>query len=423
MKRILYIGHTFHLKTKSNLFLLDILKDYDIDMVSMDPHEELSYASIQSRCGQHYDILLCWQVMPSILQIKQYISFDKGVLFPMADFFYAVMPLKDPVWQEYVEFQIINFCKAVHEELSAAGFSSYYIQYFPKPAETPQWGNPGGVFFWQRVTHINPHTLFFLLRDMTELNAVHMHYALDPGEEKIEIPRNNFPGKNITESEWFDTKEKMYEVMEQFGLYMAPRYIEGIGMSFLEAMAHGRCVIAPDAPTMNEYIVNGETGFLYERTSEITPLPIQDLKTVRRIQENAYEYVKRGYAEWKRKRPEIKAWIEGKVQCDPKKLSRTAEQYQWPAFSAPAIIEVSLIQKIKQGIKRMLRLILPDICYRQSVRFVRSYLGNGICWIERKTFYILGLPLFSKCYSIEKEVVRYEFLKMPVLEYRKEFYK
>lgn len=423
MKKILYIGHTFHLKTNSNLFLFDLLKDYEIDMISMDPHEDLSYTPIQARCGQHYDILICWQVMPSILRLKQSVSFDKGILFPMADFFYAVVPLKDPVWQEYAGFQIINFCKAVHEELSAAGFSSHYIQYFPKPAQIAQWGNPGGVFFWQRVTHINPHTLFFLLREMKQLDSIHMHYALDPGEERIEIPMENFPGKKITESEWFETKEKMYEVMDEHGLYMAPRYIEGIGMSFLEAMAHGRCVIAPNAPTMNEYIVNSETGFLYERKAEMPPLSIGNPEEVRKIQERAYEYIRRGYAEWQRNCPKIKVWIEKKAQFDPEKLSKTAERCQWPAFTAPAIIKVSFKQKIKQGSNLMLQRLLPEIFYKQAIRFVRSYLGKGICWIERRTFYILGIPVISKCYSIEKEVVRYEFIKMPIFEYRREFYK
>lgn len=55
----------------------------------------------------------------------------------------------------------------------------------------------------------------------------------------------------------------MQQYIQKSALYFAPRKYEGIGMSFLEAMASGRCVIAPDYPTMNEYIKNGETGYLY----------------------------------------------------------------------------------------------------------------------------------------------------------------
>src|SRR6202012_2876394 len=37
---------------------------------------------------------------------------------------------------------------------------------------------------------------------------------------------------------------------------------EGVGITFLEAMARGCAVVAYDAPTMNEYIESGKTGVL-----------------------------------------------------------------------------------------------------------------------------------------------------------------
>jgi glycosyltransferase involved in cell wall biosynthesis len=45
-------------------------------------------------------------------------------------------------------------------------------------------------------------------------------------------------------------------------VFLAPRAAEGIGLTFLEAMARGGAVIAYDAPTMNEYIRNGDNGIL-----------------------------------------------------------------------------------------------------------------------------------------------------------------
>ena len=57
-------------------------------------------------------------------------------------------------------------------------------------------------------------------------------------------------------------------------------------MGFLKAMAMGRCVIAPNTPTMNEYIEDGINGFLYDLRN-LSPLKIEN---VREIQKNAENY-------------------------------------------------------------------------------------------------------------------------------------
>ena len=46
--------------------------------------------------------------------------------------------------------------------------------------------------------------------------------------------------------------------------FSLPRPAEGIGHSFIEAMALGHCVVAADRPTMNEYIRDGVNGLLYD---------------------------------------------------------------------------------------------------------------------------------------------------------------
>ena len=67
--------------------------------------------------------------------ILSFCSFDFGVFFPMADYYYrAQKDVSAPIWQEYQDFQIISFSRKMHEELIANGFSSHYFQYFPEPA-------------------------------------------------------------------------------------------------------------------------------------------------------------------------------------------------------------------------------------------------------------------------------------------------
>ena len=89
------------------------------------------------------------------------------------------------------------------------------------------------------------------------------------------------------------------------GIYIAPRFQEGIGMSFLEAMAMGRCVIAVNEPTMNEYIKPGKTGFLYNLDT------VQDLTVgnIRSVQKRTLAFISKGYTKWNKKKNSILKWI------------------------------------------------------------------------------------------------------------------
>ena len=89
----------------------------------------------------------------------------------------------------------------------------------------------------------------------------------------------------------------MYRAMDAAAFYIAPRVYEGIGMSFLEAMARGRCVVAADHPTMNEYIEHGKTGFLFQPDA-ITSLEYTE-EQIREIQRASRDYILNGYEHWR----------------------------------------------------------------------------------------------------------------------------
>ena len=99
--------------------------------------------------------------------------------------------------------------------------------------------------------------------------------------------------------------------------------LEGIGMSFLEAMALGQCVVAPDAPTMNEYISNGTNGLLYplERPGAL------DLSRHREIGARARDSIERGFARWQASQEALLDFI-----ATPKeRLTRTLNGVWCPA--------------------------------------------------------------------------------------------
>jgi glycosyltransferase involved in cell wall biosynthesis len=76
---------------------------------------------------------------------------------------------------------------------------------------------------------------------------------------------------SLTRTSWFLDRREMVRTLRSCQVYFAPRRTEGIGMSFLEAMAQGMAVVAADGATMNEYIVSGNNGFLYNPDAPEVP--------------------------------------------------------------------------------------------------------------------------------------------------------
>lgn len=308
MRTLLYIGHRYHDKTKSTRFLIELLQQqYDVTELSYDPYSdnENFYKKIKNK---HYNTIVCFQLLPPRSLLEKSLTFDLGVFFPMYD---GGPDRKNPIWQDYYDFLIINFSKTIHKELLAMGMNSRYIQYFPEPKKVTDWGHEDSVFFWNRVEKININTVATLLKNSTIQN-LYIHNALDPQQQKIKLKKTwNI---NITETTWFESKQEFLSVVESSALYIAPRLYEGIGMSFLEAMAMGRCVIAPNHPTMNEYIVNGFSGLLYD-IENVSPLQITN---IRKIQKNAHSFIQEGNIQWQKNKKNILKWME-----EPKKIKTT----------------------------------------------------------------------------------------------------
>lgn len=305
-KKLLYVGHAYHNKTKSTHFLLDMFAEiYEVIKFDFDPYCD-SFEKFEELAGNVFDIVILFQIMPSLSYLKKYIKSDKFIFFPMYD---GAPPLTDDIWYEYKDCNIINFSKTLHDECKRVGLSSYYIQYFPKPEPIENWGDEFSIFLWQRLEKISPNLLEKLL-EPEKINMLYLHQVPDPSQKVIE-PSESWNNK-VKISKWFDTKEELKAQIAQASIYIAPRHLEGIGMSFLEAMAMGRCVIAPNNPTMNEYIKDGITGFLYDVTN---PQKIE-LKNIRKIQRNTFEYIEKGYKKWEKSKYKILDWLESDVNSN-----------------------------------------------------------------------------------------------------------
>lgn len=311
-KKLLYIGHAHHRKTHSTDFLVELLSsEYEVSRFDLDPDDDKSYDKLRELPERDYDVVVIFQLMPSVNRIREAITFRKGVFFPMYDYYQPVADVSKPIWQEYRDFLIVNFSLTVHREVRAAGFESRYIQYFPKPAEDFEWGDENSAFFWQRINQVNPAQIFRAMENI-EFSHLHIHQVPDPMHTVQPVPKTD---KRITTSKWFDTRDEMRSQMLKSAIYVAPRFYEGIGMGFLEAMANGRCVVSADGATMTEYITSGENGLLYDcweamkEGRDIHPIAKPKL-TIRQLQKNAYDTICRGYRQWSLHKGDILSWIE-----------------------------------------------------------------------------------------------------------------
>ena len=86
MKKLLFVGHEFHKKTKSCDFLFEILaKAYEVEKCFLDPYAESGDAPLKEFAGRKFDVVLCWQMMPDVRVLAENISYKRGVFFPMYD--------------------------------------------------------------------------------------------------------------------------------------------------------------------------------------------------------------------------------------------------------------------------------------------------------------------------------------------------
>ncbi|MCL1902678.1 MAG: glycosyltransferase [Alphaproteobacteria bacterium] len=303
-QKMLFIDCEFHKKTKSVDFLVDIMKkDFDCDVMYDDCMETRTKFDISKYDFKKYDHVVFFQLLPTSRDLRK-INHRSMFWFPMENIGFIS---KGRLRRRCRKLKIINFTKIGHKRCTELGGKSLPVQFFIKPGEfTP--GDKSKVFFWQRVTDINIRNVARVLPDDTKL-SIHLHTAIDPWHSYVQ-PRADMERKfNITYSEWFPNKSDLTDVIKGAGIYIAPRKMEGIGMSFLEAMSMGKAVIAHDASTMNEYIENGVNGYLVDFEN---PEPV-DLSNIEWVQKNAFETAQFGYARWQNDKKKIVKFIKGEI--------------------------------------------------------------------------------------------------------------
>ena len=299
MARIAYVDHSFHKTTRSTDFIPDLLLRHGHVVERFWDEAWRGGAPIEFEQVASHDVVLMFQsycpprgryfrrLHPNVIYVPMLDQFGlwRGPHQNLAAF-----------WEPFQGSKVLNFSTAAHCMTGGFGIVSHAVRYYRQPSEVAlPWRDGLHGFFWVRRELELPWRIIRQLIENTRFDSFHVHMATDPGTPPAEPPSaEDIARYNITLSTWFDNKAELDKQLDQANVYFAPRPEEGIGQSFLEAMVRGQCVVAPDQGTMNEYVIGGDNGLLYDVHD---PRPL-DFSSAARLGANARESARAGRARW-----------------------------------------------------------------------------------------------------------------------------
>jgi len=294
MKKVAFIANIYHNKSESSNYIIEILKErFKVDRISVETWVGLDSLTIQYINKNKYDIIVFWQNYPEPKMLEK-LEQKNIVWIPMFD---TEMNKKFTRYTRLIKnkIKIVSFSKKLYRSLSWYGFDIEYAQLYIKPLKRKNFNNKKiKVFYWPRMEVINWEIVKKLLGNNFKGEVI-IQNVPDPNNT-FKIPNKSDIKKYNIEiiDKWLPFDQIMH-IRSSMDLFIAPRLYEGIGLTFLEAMAGGTAVVSPNNSTMNEYITDKVNGYLYNPEKEISPI---DFSNIEDIKDNAYKSMEDGYKRW-----------------------------------------------------------------------------------------------------------------------------
>ena len=301
--RVVFLANSFHLKkTKSADFFIELLCQ-DFGEVAIVPHKD-AWAELP---GKKLDLLVVWQKSYPPEELEAF-GAERVVLVPM----YDDTPLEEAFWKRYRNFKVFCFSSTLEHLLSSYGLCVWGVRYFPEiPSRKVSFSQSAGLrgFFWPRVPSIDWSCIRRLI-GRTDFVRMHLHLTPDLGGSLPALidEDEHFRGKMSTTS-WMGERGQYLDRLSDSNVFFASRTAEGIGMSFLEAMSLGLCVVAPNAPTMNEYLQDGVNGLLYDPEFPVA----LDFSRAKELGVAARSSSEVGRQNWLSSLPKIRSFLEDRL--------------------------------------------------------------------------------------------------------------
>jgi hypothetical protein len=169
--------------------------------------------------------------------------------------------------------RVVAFSEAVASKAQAAGLPTLRLRFYRDPSAISPvtWERGRILLYWNRTGMIGPKFLENFCAQL-KIDKLLFRPEIDPGiaaRFQYHLPRR-LGETEVEEIPGFLPYDEYLQRLSNVNVFLAPRPAEGVGVTFLDALAQGSAVFAFDAPTMNEYITSGEDGFLLRRHMRIT---------------------------------------------------------------------------------------------------------------------------------------------------------
>lgn len=306
--KIACVDHSYHKLTKSFDFARKLLlKHHDIVDFWDEEWEGGKPISIDEINAGDFDAVIFFQYIESTWKLRK-LKCKNIIWLPMYDTeIERNINIIELFGYAHLGIKIVSLSQALTNRFKEFKFEILQIHYYPKPNFVEHNEDFLKLFFWQRIKEIN-WTLIKSILDFGKITEVLFKNNPAVGV-KINLPDIKDRKKyNIKVIEGWLDKEKYDSFLNCCDIYIAPREYEGIGMSFLDAMATGSVVVAVDNPTMNEYIVDGFNGYLYDIKN---PKKI-DFSNFKNIQQNLRSSMEKGFNIWQNEQKSLLNYIEKK---------------------------------------------------------------------------------------------------------------
>ncbi len=241
-----------------------------------------------------FDLYLFWQSDEIASRLLPAIGDRRIVVVPQDD---AVRERSPHWWQQFQTHQFACFSRKAHEMLLRAGLHSSYFQYFPPPVPTPGLRYATAAFCWQGQAGENQDIQ--KVAEICRMIGATELYTPGTGDYPEAI---DFPVTRIAT----DRQDLMEQAAASCGFVILPPHAGGFDPFFLQAMARGQIVVAPDSALVNDYIGHQSSGILYpaENLLAVSRLSNDDMD---RISASARSRIRLGHERWQRDQGRLKS--------------------------------------------------------------------------------------------------------------------
>lgn len=305
---VAFIGPAFHQKTESSGFFISFLQAAArVEVLWDHSWEGIIDQWVSTFRPKEYDCIIIWQWSSLLLSHREELASHRNVvLVPMVD---QVIKDKSRFWPIlYSVFKILCFSPALHRVVMQYTDKVLACQYYVDPDLYKPRDDMSGLraFFWRRIPLLDEALIARLCGEVM-LDQFTLHWCPDPSAgEEVALDPCPVSALRHNSSTWFATRKDYLSTLRQHNMFFAPRWYEGIGMAFLEAMAMGLCVIAPNTPTHSDVITSGRSGLLYGPTFSVELHCCEVDRMGREAREASYA----GHLAWKQSARQIRDFLD-----------------------------------------------------------------------------------------------------------------